>query len=90
MWNRETFKEIYNKLESIKCIGISNRIPTEIEYDYRGMGIFSYYIFNNNLNDADKEKYSDGCSTLFYKNNVVLAYGSGAIGSICWSGFKNK
>lgn len=72
----------------MNCIGISNRNPTEIEYGYKGMGAFSYLIFDENLNSELQEKYSDDCSMMFYKENVVLLYGSGAIGSFCTPEFK--
>ena len=87
-WTNQTFIDLYNKLENVNCMGISNRNPTEIEYGFKGMGAFSYLIFDENLNLELQEKYSDDCSQMFYKENVVLNYGSGAIGSFCTPEFK--
>ncbi|MDR7370957.1 hypothetical protein [Flavobacterium aquidurense] len=87
-WNDETFAELYNKLENVNCIGISNGNSTEIEYGFKGTGVFSYEIFDKNLSKELQEKYSDDCSQMFYKDNIVLKYGSGAIGSFCIPEFK--
>ncbi len=87
-WTNKTFIELYNKLDNVNCMGISNRNPTEIEYGFKGMGVFSYLIFDENLNLELQEKHSDDCSQMFYKENVVLNYGSGAIGSFCTPEFK--
>lgn len=87
-WTNNTFSELYKKLENVNCMGISNRKPTEIEYGFKGMGMFSYLVFEENLNSELQEKYSDDCSQMFYKDNVVLVYGSGAIGSFCIPEFK--
>lgn len=87
-WTNQTFIDLFNRLDNVNCIGISNRNPTEIEYGFKGMGVFSYLIFDENLNLELQEKYSDDCSQMFYKENVVLNYGSGAIGSLCTPEFK--
>ncbi|WP_298537962.1 hypothetical protein [uncultured Algibacter sp.] len=87
-WTNETIAELYNKLDDVNCIGISNWNPTEIEYGYKGMGVFSYLVFDENSNSELQEKYSDGCTQMFYKDNIVLSYASGAIGSLCTPEFK--
>ncbi|WP_205521240.1 hypothetical protein, partial [Psychroflexus aurantiacus] len=89
-WTNQTFIDLYNKLENVNCMGISNGDPTEIEYGFKGMGVFSYLIFDENLNSDLQEKYSDDCSQMFYKENIVLDYGSGATGSFCIPEFKRK
>ncbi|WP_179314793.1 hypothetical protein [Winogradskyella undariae] len=89
-WTDKTLAELYNKLDNVNCMGISNRNPIEIEYGFKGMGVFSYLVFDENLNLEMQEKYSDDCSKMFYKDNVVLSYGSGAIGSFCTPEFKRK
>ena len=89
-WTNKTFEELYGKLDNVNCMGISNRNPTEIEYGFKGMGVFSYLVFDENLNLEMQEKYSDDCSQMFYKENVVLSYGSGAIGSFCTPEFKRN
>ncbi|KAF2517943.1 hypothetical protein [Flavobacterium foetidum] len=87
-WNNDTFKEIYSKLDDVNCIGISNGNPLGLEYGYKGMGVLSYLIFDKNLNKEDQKKYSDNCSTMFYKDNVVFTFSSGATGSFCIPEFK--
>ena len=87
-WTTGTFSDLYQKLDNVNCMGISNRNPTEIEYGFKGMGTLSYLIFDKNLDEELQEKYSDDCSLVFYKENIVLSYGSGAIGSLCTPEFK--
>ncbi|WP_421815728.1 hypothetical protein [Flavobacterium sp.] len=89
-WTNETFAKIYDKLDDVNCMGITNGNPTEIEYGFKGMGMFSYLIFDENLNSELQEKHSDDCTQMFYKENVVLSYGSGAIGSLCTPEFKRN
>ena len=87
-WTNKTFVEINQKLGKANCIGITSGNPTTIDYGYQGMGVFKYLIFDKDLNGELQEKYSDDCTQLFYKDNVVLEYGSGAIGSLCTPEFK--
>ena len=87
-WDRETFRELYKKLNSADCIGICNREPVEIEYRFSGMALLSFLVFDENLTDEQKDDYSDDCMQMFYKENIVLQYGSGATGSLCTSEFK--
>jgi hypothetical protein len=87
-WNTSTFKELYEKLDKANCIGISNQNGTEIEYGYRGMGVLSYLVFDNNLTKEEQEKYSDDCSQIFYKDNIVFKFNPGGIGNFCITDFK--
>lgn len=89
-WTNKTFEEIYNKLNNINCIGITNNKPAEIEFGFKGMGILGYLIFEEKLTDKQKKQYSDDCTQLFYRDNVVLIYGSGAFGSLCTPEFDRK
>jgi hypothetical protein len=89
-WNRETFNELYKKLNDANCIGICNRKPVEIEYGFMGMGLLSYLVFEEKLTAEQQEKFSDDCMQMFYKNNIVLQFGSGATGSMCTPEFKRK
>ena len=86
-WNNENFKELYQKLESAECIGVSNWKPTEIEYGYNGAGVYSYQIFEKNLTEQEIEKYNDGCNNIFYKDNIVLSYTGGAFGMQCFENY---
>lgn len=89
-WNNDTFKELYEKLENVNCFGITSGNPTELEYGHRGMGVLSYLIFDNNLTEKEQTDNSDNCSKMFYKDNVVFKFSSGATGSFCIPDFKRK
>jgi hypothetical protein len=89
-WTNETIEKLYEKLETADCIGISNWEPIEIEYGYNGLGVYSYKIFREKLNEELIEKYNDGCNNIYYKDNIVLSYGGGAIGMQCFEDYKRK
>ncbi|UZR99135.1 hypothetical protein [Chondrinema litorale] len=89
-WNRETLSELYNKLERANCIGICNRKPVEIEYGFSGMALLSFSVFDKNLTAEQQEEYSDNCMSMFYKENIVLNYTSGATGNLCTPEFKKN
>lgn len=89
-WTNDTFDKLYEKLETVDCIGISNGAPTEIEYGFRGMGVYSYFIFDENLSKEKQSEYTNDCTMKFYKDNIVLKYGSGAFGSLCTPEFKKQ
>lgn len=89
-WTNETIKNLYEKLESAKCIGISNWEPVEIEYGYNGLGVYSYKLFKEKLSDEQMEEYDNGCDNVYYKDNVVLSYGGGAIGMQCFEDYKRE
>lgn len=89
-WTTETFIELYKKLEKANCIGICNRKPLEIEYGFSGMALLSFLVFDENLTAEQQEEYSDDCMSMFYRENIVLKYGSGATGSLCTPEFKRK
>jgi len=89
-WTDKTFRKLYTKLESAECIGISKWKLTNIEYGYNGLGVYSYKIFDHNLDKKEIEKFNDGCINVFYKNNVVLSFGGGAIGMQCFEDYKQK
>jgi len=89
-WTTETFSELYEKLAEANCIGICNTNPVEIEYGFSGMALLSFLVFDENLTVEQQEEYSDDCMSMFYKENIVLSYGSGATGSLCTPEFKRK
>ena len=81
---RDNLKDLKFYLDKAHCISISNRDGCEIGYARSGMGKYSYLIFDNPLNEEERAKYNDGCTYIFYKDNIVLEYGGGAIGSQCF------
>lgn len=52
------------------------------------MSKYHYLVFDEPLNEQQQEQYSDDCTLLYYKVNIVLTYGSGAIGSLCTPEFQ--
>ena len=83
-WTGKTLKEIKNLLTKANCISIKNGNHTTIGFARSGMGKYSYKIFDENLNADKIQTYDNGCEYIFYKNNVVLEYGGGAVGPQCF------
>ena len=83
-WTNETFEKIKELLDNANCISVSNGEPSEIGFARSGMGKYSYYIFENKIPDSLKAEYDNNCENIIYNDKVVLNYGSGAIGSICF------
>lgn len=83
-WNSQKLMEIKKLLQSINCISIENGNPSTIGFARSGFGKYSYKIFDQNLPNDQIKKYNDGCNYIFYKNNIVLEYGGGAIGPNCF------
>ena len=89
-WTNKTIAELYKKLKTADCIGISYGEPVKIEYGYNGLGVYSYKIFNEKSPEELIEKYNDGCANIYYKENIVLSYGGGAIGMQCFEDYQEK
>ena len=84
-WTNHTLYEIKKLLKEANCISIQNGEITTVGFARSGMGKYSYRIFNKSLNEKEKKEYnSGGCEYIFYKDNIVLEYGGGAIGSQCF------
>lgn len=86
-WTHETLTILKDKLDEADCISVSNGEPCTIGYQRSGMGEYSYKLFAKSLPDSLRQKYNDGCTYIYYRDNVVLEYGGGAIGSQCFEGF---
>jgi hypothetical protein len=87
-WTRETLKTLKRKLDNANCISIESGEPTTIGYQRSGMGQYFYKVFAKPLADSLRNQYNDGCTHIFYKDNIVLEYGGGAIGPQCFETFK--
>ncbi len=83
-WTNETLDEIKKLLNEANCISIQNGKVTTIGFARSGMGKYSYKIFDKPLNEKEKIEYNNNCEYIFYKDNIVLEYGGGAIGSQCF------
>ena len=83
-WTKQTLTKIKELLDSANCVSIENGQITTIGFARSGMGKYSYKIFNNQLTENQKQEYNGGCTHIFYKDNIVLEYGGGAIGPQCF------
>jgi len=84
-WNYATLDKIKMLLHNANCISIKNgEDMITIGYARSGMGMYFYDLFNKDLTPAQIKDYNDGCTYIYYKQNIVLEYGGGAIGSQCF------
>jgi hypothetical protein len=84
-WNQKTLNEIKELLDSANCISIENASNNaSIGFARSGMGKYYYLVFNEILTENEIERYNDDCMYIYYKDNIVLEYGSGATGSLCF------
>ena len=82
--DRLKLEKIKIALKNANCISIQNGKETEIGFARSGMGKYSYLIFEDNLNEMQIEQHNNGCDYIYYKDNIVLMYGGGAIGPQCF------
>ena len=83
-WTRQTLTTLHEKLAQVGCISIASGEPSTIGYQRSGMGMYSFKLFAYPVTDSVKRQYSRGCTDVFYKPQVVLEYGGGAIGPQCF------
>lgn len=83
-WTNETLAEIKRLLAEANCISIENGEVTTVGFARSGFGKYSYIFFDKPLNSKEKEEYNNGCEYIFYKDNIVLEYGGGAVGQQCF------
>jgi len=83
-WTKDTLLIIKGLLENANCISIENGTITTIGFARSGMGKYSYKLFENNLTKNQIQEYNNGCEYIFYRDNVVLEFGGGAIGLQCF------
>ena len=83
-WDRAILKQIESALQKANCISIQNGEPTEIGFARSGMGKYFYSLFSADLTPEQVKEYNNKCEYIYYKNNIVLQYGGGAIGSDCF------
>lgn len=89
-WTQKDLEILENKLDKANCISVANGEPTSIGWQRSGMGKFYYNVFNNNLSDSLIKQFNGGCTHIYYKDNIVLEFGGGAIGPQCFPGFVRK
>jgi hypothetical protein len=83
-WTNQTLAEIKVLLNNANCISIKNGEITTIGFSRSGMGKYFYKLFKYTLNKEQKQAYNNACEYIYYKDNVVLEYGGGAIGPQCF------
>ena len=81
-WTIDTFREIKAMLDNANCISIRSGEPAQIGFARRGMGKFSYLIFDKPISDELKVRFNNCYTTILYSDKVVLLWGTGAIGSM--------
>jgi hypothetical protein len=83
-WTNETLITIKKLLSDANCVSIENGDITTIGFARSGMGKYYFKLFDNDLTAEQIKQYNDGCTYIYYKKNIVLEYGGGAIGSECF------
>ncbi|MCC6724221.1 MAG: hypothetical protein IT258_06885 [Saprospiraceae bacterium] len=83
-WTNETLNTLKELLAGANCISIENGNITTIGFARSGMGKYYFKLFDSDLTSEQIKQYNDGCTYIFYKKNIVLEYGGGAIGSECF------
>lgn len=83
-WDQKTLKYIQKLLIDANCISIKNGKITNIGFARSGMGKYFYNIFENKLSQKEISEFNDGCTFIYYKDNIVLEYGGGAVGPQCF------
>ncbi len=83
-WDMQTIIQIKKYLDAANCISIENNTYVTIGYARSGMGKYSYNIHDSKLTEKEIAGLKETCTHIFYKDNVVLEYGGGAIGPQCF------
>jgi hypothetical protein len=79
-WTDDTFREIKTMLDKANCISVKSGDPAEIGFARRGLGEYSYLIFDKPIPDNLKTEYNDGYTNILYNDTVVLVWGAGVLG----------
>lgn len=85
-WDKSQIRILKKKLDQINCISIDNGYPVNVGFQRSAMSKFYYTVFNEPIakNDSLMKRYDTKCIYIYYRDNVVLQYGSGATGSLCF------
>lgn len=83
-WNSSTLSKIKVLLANAKCVSIENGPITTIGFARSGMGMYKYKLFDHDLTSEEIKHYNTGCTYIYHRKNMVLEYGSGAIGPTCF------
>jgi len=83
-WTNATLTTIKKLLADANCVSIKNGDITTVGFARSGMGKYSFKLFDKDLSSEQIKEYTDGCTYIFHKKNIVLEYGGGAVGSQCF------
>ena len=83
-WDFSTLDSIKYYLDKANCISIKNGEFATIGFARSGLGKYFYDIFEKNLDTQEQEEFNNGCRYIFYRDNIVLEYGGGAVGAQCF------
>lgn len=87
-WTNETLYRLRKKLKKANCISISGKNPVTVGWQRSLMSKYYYLLFDQDLSPDQISQYNDGCIYQVYNSKVVLEYGSGALGSMCFPEFQ--
>ena len=79
----DELEEIEDRLDELGCIGIStkkDRASCVIYFRRVVMGMYSYILFDEPMDEKEKEYYMGDPAYIPYSETVVFEYGGGAIG----------
>ena len=79
----DELEEIEDRLDEMGCIGIrvgKHRASCTIDFRRVAMGLYSYILYDEPMDEKEKEYYMGDPAYIPYSETVVFEYGGGAIG----------
>ena len=81
----EEYGSIRQRLDRIDCIGIAKdtshpKGKTVIYFRRVGMGMYSFILFNNPINQEEKDEFMKSYEYIPYSDRVIFQYGGGVFG----------
>lgn len=83
-WTEASLKTIKQLLDQANCISIENDTIAQVGFSRSSMAMYSYLIFEQDLDKTKVDEYNNGCTQIYYKRNIVLGYDGGAAGPQCF------
>ena len=81
----EEYEEISHRLDRMGCIGIAKDTShpngkTVIYFRRVLMGMYSFILFDNPINQEEKDRFMKGGEYIPFSDRVIFQYGGGAFG----------
>jgi hypothetical protein len=76
-WSNQILDTLTIKIKKTGCIGILSGDPIRVDFQYSRYGLFTYYIFNKNLDDSAVNMYNYELRDTVIRKNAVLIFKSG-------------